>query len=97
MAHPAALPGLTIVTGQVTIDNTKTATIRFPAKGVWSAFGTIGTAAVAGAVTITNGIAEVVYTAGANGTLNYLIFASLSEQITVTDAGTDNIVITPTV
>lgn len=93
--NPAMLPGLIIVAGSVTLDDTKTATITFPAKGVWTAIGTMGAAAVAVSKSVTSNLASVVFTAAANGTLEYIIIASVTETYTVPDAGTSDIAITP--
>jgi len=95
IVNPNVLPGFTMIAGKITLDNTKTATITFPARGVFLAIGTLGTAAVAGEVTITNNSASVVFTAGADGTLNYFIIASVTEEFTVPDAGTSDVVVTP--
>lgn len=93
---PMFFPGMKIIAGRVTLDDTKTATFTFPAKSVLYAGGQIGTAAVTGAVTITNDVATVVYTAGANGELNYFIAASVNQTVSDLDAGTSNIEIIPT-
>jgi hypothetical protein len=95
LVNPAVMHGLVVIAGSVTLDSTKTATITFPAKSVLARIGTIGTAAVANTTTITSGVASVVFTAAANGTLDYIIVASETETISLTDAGTADISITP--
>ena len=93
--NPAFLPGLIIIAGSVTLDNTKTATITFPAYGVWTAIGTMGAVAVAVTKSVTSNIGTVVFTAAADGTLEYIIIGSVTETYIVPDAGTDDIAITP--
>lgn len=95
LVNPAVLPGMVVIAGRVTVDNTKTVTITFPAKSVWFAIATLGVAAVARTVTITGNTAVVVYTAAADGELNYFIIASETETIADVDAGTSNVDITP--
>jgi hypothetical protein len=95
MVNPAIMHGLIVIAGSITLDNTKTATVTFPAKSVLSSIGVLGTAGVAGVATVTDDVASVVFTAGANGTLQYIIVASETETIALTDAGTADVVITP--
>lgn len=97
LVNPAVMSGLKVIAGSVTLDNTKTATISFPAKSILMAMGLIGTAGVAHTKAVTSGTGTVVFTAAANGTLDYIIVASVSEDIDLTDAGTADIAITPKV
>lgn len=95
VVNPAIMPGLQCISGQVTLDNTKTATFTIPAKTVIMAVGFVGTGVITPTVSITNDVATITYTATANGTLQYLIYVTSTETITHPDAGTDNIAITP--
>lgn len=97
IVNPAVMSGLTLITGTVTLDSTKTATISFPAKGIFMAMGTIGVAAAAHTKSVSNGVGSVVFTAAANGDLDYIIVASVSETFTAPDAGTSDIILEPKV
>lgn len=92
---PTVMPGLKMITGSVTMDSGQVATITFPAKSVICAFGVIGATAMAGVTTISNGVASVAFTTAAGGDLQYFITGSISEEITITDAGTGAITIVP--
>jgi len=94
-SHPAFMPGMIVLTGNVTLDNTKKATFTFASKYVQFAFGYLGTTIIAPTITVTDNMATVEFTAGANGILRYFIVGNITESFTDLDAGTSDITINP--
>ena len=94
-SHPAFMPGMIILAGNVIIDNTKVATITLPGKYVQFAFGYLDTTTIAPSISYSNDIATITFTAGASGTLYYFLVVNVTEDITDVDAGTSDITITP--
>lgn len=84
---PAFPSGLQVFAGALTGDNGQTATFTIPCKGVYLAFATAGTAVRTPTVSIANDIATVVFTFGADETIQYLIIVNRVDSITHPDIG----------
>jgi len=82
--NPAILPGLIMLADDITLTDTKTLTITFPAKWIWTVIAQTTATSVTKTWSVTNDVATVTLLAGGTGVISYLIIAS------VTEVGTDN-------
>lgn len=90
---PAFPSGFQIYAGALTGDNGQTATFSIPCKGVYYAIGSAGTTVRTPTVSVTNDVAAIVYTFGANETIQYLIIVNRTDAITHPDIGTGSVTI----
>ena len=81
--NPAIMPGLRLYTGKVTnVDNTKTVTLTVIAKTILFDFAYAGATVLNPVITSDGNSHTIVITSGAdNSEINYLIIASVVEDI----------------
>src|SRR5574337_1243016 len=79
--NPALMPGLMIMADDVTVDNGAVVTITFPAKTIWTVIAQTTGASVTKAKSVSNDVGTVTLTASGNGTISYIIIASVTETV----------------
>ena len=88
--NPAIMPGLFVIADDVTLTDTKTLTITFPAKWIWTVIAQTTGTSVTKTYSVTNSVATVTLLANGTGIISYLIIAS------VTETGATNTITTDT-
>jgi len=77
--NPAIMPGLILLADDVTLTDTKTLTITFPAKWIWTVLAQTTGTSVTKTYSVTNEVATVTLLANGTGLISYLIIASVTE------------------
>jgi len=88
--NPAILSGLTMISRSVAISNAAVLTVTFPAKTIISVVNNYSGTSMAVTRSITNDMATVTFTPTGDGTLDYIILASVTEIITTNAAYSSN-------
>ena len=95
--HPAFLPGMFLIADEITADSAAVITVTFPAKGIWLVFAQTTGTSVAKTKDVTSNVGTVTFTLTGDGTVSFLIIASVTETIAALDIGTDaTLSVTPT-
>ena len=79
--NPAIMPGLFFIADDITCDDGVVITITFPAKTIWTVMVQTTGTAVAKTKSVSNSTGTVTFTATGNGTISYIIVASVTETV----------------
>lgn len=88
--NPAIMPGLLLIADDITVDDAAVVTITFPAKTIWCVMVQTTGTSVAKTRSISSDVGTVTLTATGDGTITYIIFASVTETVADLDIGADS-------
>lgn len=84
--NPAIMPGLIMISRSIAITNEAVLTVTFPAKTIIAVVQNYTGTSMAVTRTIASDMATVTFTPTGNGTLDFIILASVTETITTNAA-----------
>ncbi len=79
--NPGIMPGLLLIADDITVDDGAVVTITFPAKTIWCVMVQTTGSSVTKARSVSSEVGTVTLTANGDGTITYIIFASITETV----------------
>ena len=88
--NPAIMPGFRLIAGEITADDGAVITIPFAAKTIFVVIAQTTGTGVAKTKSVSADIGTVTFTATGDGTISYIIMASVTETVDDLDIDTDS-------